>query len=166
MSPDLRHTHFDLLVFGVPGLPDLSLALALNEVLGITALVAPTPIPLAPPALLGLSKWHNSPFSVVDLAQLLCGQRAPWITDPRYLVARVAVNTQLDYVAWPILPGATIYRAAAQSPRAEPSELLNPALVRASINAGGHSLILLNLDQLSAIVGQEQTKLHNVLLRR
>jgi chemotaxis signal transduction protein len=165
MPPDSTYTHFDLLVFTVPGLPDLSLAVAMIETLESTDLMPSTPVPLAPPAVLGLSNWQGTAVTVVDLAQLLlCDRSVPLAAgDCRFLVVQVIVNGKLDYVAWPILPGATIYRASAQIPQAKQPDFLNPALVRASIVAGDRSLILLNLDQLTTIVRQQLTKLHSIL---
>lgn len=155
-SPDSTSSRFDLLVFTVPGLPDLSLAVAVIEVLESTELVPPTPIPLAPPALLGVSEWHGSAVTVVDLARLLCGQSVPLIAGGwRFLVVQIIVNNQLDCLAWPILPGASIYRASVQIPQAERPDFLNPALVRASIITDNNSLTLLNLDNLAAIVCQQ-----------
>lgn len=153
MSPDYTYRHFDLLVFTVPGLPNLSLAVAMIEVLESAELIPPTPIPLAPPEVLGLSDWHGNAVAVVDLARLLCDRSVPLAAgDRRFLVVQAIVNAQLDYVAWPILPGATVYRASAQIPQAEQPDFLNPALVRAPIIADGHSLILLNLDNLATII--------------
>jgi chemotaxis signal transduction protein len=164
MPPDSTYSHFDLLVFMVTGLPNLSLAVAMIEALETTDLLAATPVPLAPPAVLGVSNWHGNAVTVVDLARLLCDRSFPLAAGGyRFLVVQVIVNGKLDYVAWPILPGAAIYRASAQVPQAEQLDFLNPALVRASIVEGDRSLILLNLDQLTTIVRQQQTKLHSIL---
>jgi hypothetical protein len=103
-----------------------------------------------------LSEWHGRAVTVVDLARLLGTQNVPLIAgDYRFLVVQLVVNTQLDYITWPILPGASIYRAPAQVPQAEQPDFLNPALVRTSINADGDSLILLNLDNLAATICQQ-----------
>lgn len=137
-----------LLSFKVPGLPDLSLAVGLQEVLEVTELGSVAEIPFAPQFLLGLSEWRGSVVTVVDMADVLCKSALPRPALPaglHQLVARVVVDAQADAVAWSILPGASVIAAPSQAPQANLSIDLLPQCIYAAVILSGAPLALLNL---------------------
>lgn len=137
-----------LLSFKVPGLPDLSLAVGLQEVLEVTELGFVAEVPFAPQFLLGLSEWRGSVVTVVDMADILCKNtlsRPALPSGLHQLVARVIVDDQADAVAWSILPGASVITAPSQAPQANlPIDLL-PQCIYAAVTLSGAPLALLNL---------------------
>ncbi len=141
-------TSVRLLSFKVSGLPDLSLAVALQEVLEVTELGAVSEVPFAPHFLLGLSEWRGSVVTVVDMADILCKSTLPrpsLTTGLHQLVARVIVDDQADVMAWSILPGASIVVAPTQAPQASlPVDLL-PQGIYAAVTISDAPLVLLNL---------------------
>ncbi len=137
-----------LLSFRVPGLPGLSLAVGLQEVLEVTQLGSVAEVPFAPQFLLGLSEWRGSVVTVVDMADVLCKSALPRPALPaglHQLVARVIANEQVDAIAWSILPGATVINAPSQAPRVSPSIDLLPQCIYAAVTLSGAPLALLNL---------------------
>ena len=56
----------------MPDLPEPTLAVALQEVLGGAALSKATLIPFAPPFVLGVSEWRGGVITVVGMATVLC----------------------------------------------------------------------------------------------
>jgi chemotaxis signal transduction protein len=153
MLPDIERAGAQLFQFTVPGLPEPTLAVALQEVLGVAALSKVTPIPFAPPFVLGLSEWWGGVITVVDMATVLCGNepsRPEPATDLHYLIAQVVVDAQRDVVAWPILPGAGALAAPTQAPRADVPPYLSPTMIYVAVTLADRSLILLNLEGLAA----------------
>jgi hypothetical protein len=149
MAPDDKgRTSIRLLSFKVPGLPDLALALALQEVLEVTELGSVTEVPFAPHFLMGLSEWRGSVVTVVDMADVLCKSTPPRPASPsgsRQLVARVIADGQADAIAWSILPGASIIAAPSQAPQANVLVPLLPEGVYAAVTLAGAPHVLLNL---------------------
>lgn len=146
-----------LLSFKVPGLPDLALAVALQEVLEVTELGSVTEVPFAPHFLMGLSEWRGSVVTVVDMADVLCKSTPPRPALPsgsRQLVARVIVNEQADAIAWSILPGASIIAAPSQAPQANIPFILLPEGVYAAVTLSGVPLVLLNLAGIAGHIKQ------------
>jgi len=145
---DNGHAGARLLRFKVPGLPEMSLAVTLQEVLEVTELGAITRVPFAPPFLTGLSEWRNSIVTVVDMADLLCRdalQRPYRAIGTHHLVAKVLVGNRLDAVAWSIVSGASMVSAPSQVPQASiPRELL-PQGIYATVAIADTPLALLNL---------------------
>ena len=137
-----------LLQFKVPGLPELALAVTLQEVLEVTELGSITRVPFAPPFLVGLSEWRGSLVSVVDMADLLCRDALPRpyrATGAYYLIAKVSVGNRLDTIAWSIVSGASMLSAPSQVPQASsPYKLLSQGIY-AAITISDIPLVLLNL---------------------
>lgn len=137
-----------LLSFRVPGLPDLSLAVALQEVLEITELGSVTKVPFAPHLLTGLSEWRGSVVTVVDMADVLYENTPPRPAPPaglHQLVAQAIVDDHADAIAWSIMPNASIVNAPSQAPQASiPVDLL-PQGVYAAVTLSEAPLVLLNL---------------------
>ena len=148
-------TSIKLLSFKVPGLSDLALALALQEVLEVTELGSVTEVPFAPHFLMGLSEWRGSVVTVVDLADTLCKSTPPRPASPsgsRHLVVRVIANGQADAIAWSILPGASIIAAPSQAPQANISVSLLPEGVYTAVTLSGAPHVLLNLAGIAGYV--------------
>lgn len=155
MAPDHNgRAGVRLLSFRVPGLPNLSLAVALQEVLEVTELGSVAEVPFAPQFLLGLSEWRGSVVTVVDMADVLCKSALPRPALPvglHQLVAKVIVDAQADAVAWSILPGATVISVPSQAPQASLSIDLFSQCVYTAVTLSGTPLALLNL---SGIAGR------------
>ena len=137
-----------LLQFKVPGLPELTLAVSLQEVLEVTELGAIIRVPFAPPFLTGLSEWRDSMVTVVDMADLLCKdalQRPYRAAGTHHLITKALVGDRLDAIAWSIVSGASMVSAPSQVPQANmPRELL-PQGVYATVTIADTPLALLNL---------------------
>ncbi len=148
---EAEHGKTTLFQFQVPGLPGIDLALALIEVLEISTLPAPTPVPLAPARISGLSQWRGSVIPVIDLAKALdekSGGASQSEEAPFYMIAQVVDGRSRETVAWPILPGSSIIEPPAQVPVASPPKRIDPALIRATIQHNTNTLILLNPEPL------------------
>ena len=149
MAPDNNgRAGVKLLTFKVPGLPDLSLAVALQEVLEVTELGFVAEVPFAPQFLLGLSEWRGSVVTVVDMADVLCKNTLSRPALPaglHQLIAKVIVDAQVDAVAWSILPGASVIIAPSQAPQASLSIDLLPQCIYTAVTLSGAPLVLLNL---------------------
>ncbi len=142
-----------LLSFKTPGLPDLSLAVALQEVLEVAELGSITEIPCAPHVLLGLSEWRDRVVTVVDMANVLCKDTLPRpapLANWHHLVVRVVIGEQVDAIAWSILPGASIIAAPPQAPQTSVPIDLRPQGIYAAVTLLDTPHVLLNL---TGIVG-------------
>lgn len=155
MLPDSgpRRSHPQLFQFVVPGLPETRLAVAMQEVLGVSTLSAVTPVPFAPPFIVGLARWQDSAATVVSLAGALgANGAAPFNHNPaiHHLIVRVAVDGRLDTVAWPILPGAGTVSIPPQAVRTAVPANLNAKMVYAAIDLLGSTIVLVDLAGLAA----------------
>ncbi|MBN1429412.1 MAG: chemotaxis protein CheW [Anaerolineae bacterium] len=137
-----------LLQFKVPGLPDVAMAVTLQEVLEVTDLSAVARVPFAPPFLTGVVEWRGRVVTVVDMADLLCKdalQRPYRAAGAYYLVAKVPVGDRLDALAWSIVSGASMLSAPSQAPQADlPHEFL-PQGIYAAVTLSETPVALLNL---------------------
>lgn len=150
MSPSTQSASVQLFQFTVPGMPELTLALALPEVLEIASLSQVVPVPFAPPFVLGVHEWRDGIITVIDLAAALQPGTAPPNEpgddlDAHYLVAQVVSDTQRELVAWPVLPGASAISAPSQVPQAEMPAQLPAGGVRASISLADQTVVLIDL---------------------
>lgn len=149
MAPDGNgRTSVKLLSFKVPGLPGMSLAVTLQEVLEAIELGPVIEVPFAPHFLLGVSEWRGSVVTVVDMADVLCKSTPPRPALPaglHQLVTRVAVGERADAIAWSILPGASIITAPSQAPQASLPVDLFSQCVYAAFTFSDAPLALLNL---------------------
>ncbi|MBN1311194.1 MAG: chemotaxis protein CheW [Anaerolineae bacterium] len=137
-----------LLQFKVPGLPELALAITLQEVLEVTELGAITRVPFAPPFVTGLGEWRDIMVTVVDLADLLCKnalQRPYRAAGAHYLIAKVSVDNRLDAIAWSIVSGAGMVNVPTEVPQGNISHELLPQGVYATVAISDTPLTLLNL---------------------
>jgi chemotaxis signal transduction protein len=147
-----------LLQFKVPGLPDLALAVTLQEVLEV---IEPGPVvglPFAPPFVTGLSRWRNRVVTVIDMADILSkdAHRRPFReTGAHYLVAQVTVDDQLDAIAWPIISGASMLNAPSLAPQVNLSTSLLPQAIYATFSASDVPFALLNLAGISKYITQQ-----------
>lgn len=147
----VEHDSTTLFQFQVPGLPEIDLALALIEVLEISTLPTPTPVPLAPARISGLSQWRGGVITVIDMARALdekSGGASQGEEAPFYVVAQAANRRSRETIAWTILPGSSIIEPPAQVPVASPPKHIDSALIRATIQHNSNTLILLNLTPL------------------
>jgi chemotaxis signal transduction protein len=157
MPPENLSGSPQLFQFKVPGLPDTSLALGLPEVLEITRLPEPTPVPFASPFILGLSEWRGNIVTALDLSSLLNGvtgatngtTRPAHDPDLRHLVAQFIVDARREVVSWPVLPGAGPLTVPPRVPHMHAPADLRAEMVRTAISLSDQTFVLLNLDQLA-----------------
>jgi len=161
MPPDNLSRSTQLFQFRVPGLPDITLALGLPEVLEIARLPEPTPVPFASSFILGLSKWRGNIVTVLDLSSL-SGRvtdapggalRPDYDPGLRHLVAQVIVDTRRETVAWPVLPGAGSLTVPPRVPQTHIPPGVPAEIVRLAISVSNQTLVLLNLEHLTGGIG-------------
>jgi chemotaxis signal transduction protein len=152
MVHNAERNRSQLLRFTVPGLPQPSLAVTLREVLEVTTLPEVVPIPLAPSIVLGLSEWHGRVITLVDMTELLCGhlmdhfaQDSNW----RYVIAQIVKGTQLDIIAWPIQPGASILVVPPQVMQEPLPPNLSNAMIHTSFTLDNQLIALLDLGRIA-----------------
>jgi hypothetical protein len=137
-----------LLCFTTRNLPELQLALTLPEVLEIAPLMAVTPVPFAPPFVIGLALWRGDAVTVIDLGAALSSARAlsgPYTVDQQYLIALTLIGEHLHRIAWPIMPGCTPREIPSLMQSATlPSTVMNSALFHAVIRVEGQITGLVN----------------------
>lgn len=161
MALEIVQDKLRLFRFTVPGLPDIALALAMQEVVAVAKFSTVTPAPAFRPLAVGLGEWQGNVATIVDMAAALSKQgRAEFTPDPasRYLVAQVVLDAQREVVAWPILPGSSTLLAPPRAPQADVPPNLAAELIYAAIILDDQPLILLNLQGLRAYgLGGEET---------
>jgi chemotaxis signal transduction protein len=139
-----------LLCFSTPNLPELQLALTLPEVLEIAPLMALTPVPFAPPFVMGLALWRSEAVTVIDLAAALSNIEplsGPFSVDQQYLIALALIGESLHRIAWPILPGsATSEIPALTQSTSLPATVMNSDLFHAVIRVDGQTTGLVNIE--------------------
>lgn len=149
MRPDTASPQ--LFQFNVPGLPDVNLALAQEELLSITPLGPITRLPLATAYVSGLCKWENQVIPVVDLAHALQGSptdSGESETNLRYAITRCSHQGQQSLVAWPVLGGSRMVELAHRVPKIDTQPSLQPGMVRVSIRAEDTEIHVIRLEGL------------------
>ena len=144
-----NNTARSLFCFQAPGLPDVNLAITSLELLAVTTLPTPTPVPFAPPHVMGICLWRERVITLVDLAAALGGgsqESAPL----RYVVAQAAGPSRLDIIAWPLAGGGSYLDVPARCPRVTAPPHLRTDLLLDTIAAGEETICLLRLERLAA----------------
>lgn len=142
--------------FSVPGL-DAALAAPLEQMMGVARLAFVTRVPCTPPAILGLTRWQDSPAVVIDLRRILDPAAEPAAAgdyvDYHHMVARVAVENRIGLVAWPIRAGGQIINAPLMVPGADPPSGLASEAVHRTVLIDSTPTLLVNMLRLPELAG-------------
>ena len=137
--------------FTVPGLGP-TLAIPIEQLIGVARLPFVTEVPCTPPAILGLSRWQDTPVTLVDLGRLL-DETAPDngqdFSAMRHLVFKIADQGQIVLAGCPILTGSQMISVPLRLPRADVPAGINPALIHQAVSIDGAPVLLLDTTHLS-----------------
>jgi chemotaxis signal transduction protein len=137
--------------FIVPGLPDVTLALAHVEVLEILPQLEFTPVPFSPAFVIGLGVWHTELVTLVDMAAALWGAALDpnQLRNTRYLIAQSVIHSQRQVIAIPVLQEVGTVEVPAH-PHSNPlPEGWRAPLMRAALQVDASTLYLLRLEGLA-----------------
>jgi chemotaxis signal transduction protein len=141
-----RDADVQLFRFRIDGL-DTNLAIPAEWTLGVARLPFVTRIPFAPPAIRGLSRWQETPVSIVDLRMLLqedVSASRGKATGGHHLIVRTLGARGGGLVGWPIMAGADTVRVAAQMAVAAMPEGIRAGTIHAAVTIGDEAVLLLN----------------------
>lgn len=140
------------LAFTVPGLPNIRLAIWLQQMIEIAPMLKVRALPFTLPHVVGISLWRGEIVTVVDLGQALCGSAPPASIlgrgAARCAIARVPAADHMELVAWEISSGGAIVTAPPQVPASSPVAGVNPRLLAGCFVHGADPIHLITLSEL------------------
>lgn len=151
MLPEINKSNPQLFVFSVLGLPELTLAVPLFQVIAVATLERSRSVPFAPSFVVGINSWQGEVITVIDMATALCREHAiqsSHETSTSYLIALTVANQHQEMIAWPILPGAHTIELPQKVPRSELPGHISSTLTHAAITVNERPHILINLASL------------------
>jgi chemotaxis signal transduction protein len=149
LSAELGRRRASLVVFSIGGQTHSPLALSVTQVVEIDQISDWLPVPKAPPHVLGLMNWRNTPAVVLDMGALLGLKTTTGPTIRRVLVARVT-SSDADIVAFPIESGAKVLPVPIDSRIGRVPAGCRTDLLCGSYDIEGQHLLIPNMRQILA----------------
>jgi chemotaxis signal transduction protein len=140
-------TTAQLCVFRVPRLTDYVFGLTLSEVLAVSVIPEPLPVPFSPSFVLGLSVWRDQLITVVDLAAAMLGKQVGEFSEYskyRFVIGQTIWGKRPEVFAWPILEGTETYSISLQDVRLSHESALDNNLMYSTIHTTEREFILVN----------------------
>ena len=151
-------TQAKLFRFNVPGL-EPELAIPIEQLVGVARLPFLTHVPCTPPAILGLSRWQDSPVVLVDLRRLIDETALDGDQDfsaLHHVIVKIAVQNQINLIGCPILAGSQMISVPLRLPRAAVPEGVNLTIVHRAVTIDGAPVLLLDTMRLPDLIAPLQ----------